>query len=252
MVYKDSAGERPFLAQRRTWMAALVLLAVIGCLMWVILGSGGRDDAKPRPASKTAPPVNTRTSTARPPSDSTYDSACGLSGGTTTVPKIDSDVPNIEWPNVKNGWYLPLSDQYGPGKHAGSGAWSCYSRTPMGAVLAGYTISMQVEGLADDFTDAVKTGTMPGIGQNVLLAKGKQKISDSPVIPKGFVIDRYSNDEATVTFYLHTTQSAFTCSIEVAWDGGATGDWKLRLAANGQTPQGCITGPPSRYLPWGP
>ena len=256
-----SNTERSFFARPMTWAAGLILLAVLGTLIWLLVNSARGEepaaDVSPVPATSAAPsseaspskePTPEPTATADLPTDSTYDSACGLTGGLTTTPTTSA--PAVEWENL-NGWYLPVSAEYGPGDHSGDGAWTCYARTPMGAVIAAYTISMRVDGLASNFEDAVTRGTMPGVGQTSMLAKGKTTLGTDTVVPRGFIVDRYTNDEATITFYLTTVQMETTCSIEVAWDQVDT-DWKLRPNTNGQSVLGCIQGPPSRFIPWGP
>lgn len=171
----------------------------------------------------------------------TYDSACGLAGGSTELPSTAPE--DVSWSNV-DGWYFPASPSAGPGTGT-----SCFARTPTGAILAGYTISMLVDGLAEDFASVVTNQTVPGIGQTARLAEGASERPSTVVVPRGFVLDRYTNDEATVSYYLTTAGLDVTCSFSVQW---YENDWRLRLQTNGQTPGGCIQSPPSQFTPWGP
>lgn len=97
-------------------------------------------DSPPAPPASTTDPVTT------------YDSACGLSGGTTEL--LTAPPEGVEWQNV-DGWYFPVSATAGPGLDARS----CFARTPSGALLATYTISMLVDGLAEDFVTVVTEQT---------------------------------------------------------------------------------------------
>lgn len=255
-------SEKSFVARPMTWAAGLIILAVIGTLIWLLLNNS-RDEkssAVSQAPSASAAPSSDASSSEAPtpapsatdtlPTDSTYDSACGLNGGLTTMPTTTA--PTIEWESVLDGLtYLPISAEHGPGNHSGDGAWTCFARTPMGAAIAAYTISMRVDGVASNFEDALTRGTMPGVGQTTKADQGPGGSGGYEVIPKGFVIDRYTNDEATITYYLSSPAMDTTCSMEVVWDQTVT-DWRLRLASNGQTVLGCIQGPPSRFIPWGP
>lgn len=236
--------------------AAGALAAVVLVLVGVWLGGRGADH--PGPAAATSAPGSATATTTDPPSPSsattptaepgddnttpaTYDSACGLSGGTTEL--LTHAPSDVTWRN-DDGWYFPVSPSAGPG--TGS---SCFARTPAGALLAGYTISMLVDGLADDFARVVTDQTVPGVGQTVRLGQGALEKPTTVVIPKGFVLDRYTNDEATMSFYLRTAGQDVTCSFSVQW---YENDWRLKLQQNGNTPGGCIAAPPIQFTPWGP
>jgi hypothetical protein len=247
--------ETPFLRQPRTIGVAVVLLALLSALIWVVFASShGSSNATPpttpAPATSNSPSSSTVPAAAVPPPlGSNYDSACGLAGGTTTTPT--DTPPDVTWQNV-SGWYLPVSKSAGPGKRTANGPWSCFARTPTGAVLAAYTIALRAA-IAPDFNAVVTQQTVPGVGQDSLLKLGPPQQTSGVGIPKGFLVDSYTNDDATIVYYLnYPTTGLFTCSAEVQWFGGATGDWLLRLESNGDSFAGCIKGAPSRDIPWGP
>ena len=230
--------------------AAAVLLVLVG--VW--LGGRGANHPEPAAATSWSPTSASSTITDPPPpapttpgpgdentTPATYASACGLSGGTTEL--LTRAPSDVTWRN-DGGWYFPLSPSAGPG--TGS---SCFARTPAGALLAGYTISMLVDGLADDFARVVTDQTVPGVGQTVRLGQGALEKPTTVVIPKGFVLDRYTTDEATMSFYLTTAGQDVTCSFSVQW---YENDWRLKLQQNGNTPGGCIAAPPIQFTPWGP
>lgn len=242
------------------WVAGGVV-AVVLVLVGVWLGGRGSDSAPMPSASASEPTPGTSTATPEPqpstslPADATdedaaggqdatpttYDSACGLSGGTTELP--DTAPADVKWQNV-DGWYFPTSPSAGPGTGT-----SCFARTPTGALVAGYTISMLVDGLADDFETVVTEQTVPGVGQTTRLEQGPTERPTTVVVPRGFVLDRYTNDEATMTFYLETAGQKVSCSFTVQW---YENDWRVKLQENGQTPGGCIATEPVIFTPWGP
>lgn len=253
--------ETPFLRRPRNLIAAVVAVVIVAAALWMVLGrSDGTSNASPpttpaltgatsapAPAS-TSPP--TPTETAARPVGSNYDSACGLTGGTTIVP---TETPSdVRWQNV-SGWYFPISNSAGPSSRTNNGPWSCFGRTPTGAALAASTIPWRLL-VAGDFTQVVRNQTVPGVAQEALLALGRPKwTADDLTVPKGFLVDSYSQDAATVTLHTFTASKGDTvCSVHVQWFGGAEGDWLLRLEPDGSTLGGCIAGASSREIAWGP
>jgi len=227
-----------------------LLLALGG---WFFFGRGPSSDrqAAPTPSVPASTPPSSGPSPSAAATDSLYDSACGLKGGSTTVPT--SAPTDLTWENVK-GWYLPVSVSAGPGRPDGAGAWTCFAHTPTGAVLAAYSIPIRLAGVAPNYADVLDRQTVPGVGQNALRGQGAPAISSaSPVIPRGFVVDSYTDTDATVTLYLNNPSTGpATCAVNVQWFGGATGDWRVRLESNGDSYSGCVQGAPSRYVSWGP
>ncbi|MGQ0632490.1 MAG: hypothetical protein ACT4P1_15835 [Sporichthyaceae bacterium] len=231
----------------KTILAALVLIAIVAAGIWVITDDPTPTAAPATTAQQPAPAGNAVSTLVPSLSEASYDSACGLTGGSTQIPT--SAEPGTEWRDI-DGFQLPINAQHGPGKRSETGAWSCFARTPTGALLAAYTIPGRI-GTAKDFAAVVKNQTVPGVGQTALLRKGQSAPTSDPAVPFGFVIDRYTSDEATVTYYLRQTGIEATCSFHVQWFGGATGDWLIRPETNGNDGV-CIQGAPARYVPWGP
>jgi len=255
----DNEDETSMIQRPRTIMAAVVAVIVLGLVAWLVLGRGSDNSTASSPPISPSPTATTSaadgtlagtpTPSASKPLDSNYDSACGLKGGTTTVPR--DSLPDVTWRNV-SGWYLPSSTVAGPGTQTGDGPWSCFARTPTGAILAGYTIAIRL-GIAPQFNAVVTQQTVPGVGQAALLKQGPPKVAVAgAAVPKGFLVDSYTNDDATVTYYLsYPNVGEFTCSSHVQWFPGST-DWLLRLESNGDVFSGCVKGAPGRYVPWGP
>lgn len=251
----------------KTILSAFVLLAILGLGIWIGIGTAGDDSdatGEPRPpaqatssapAPEESPPNNEPGGSpddAEPPIDdgATYESACGLSGGRTDVP---TEAPgDITWENT-DGWYLPISAAHGPGDRSDTGPWSCYAQTPAGAVLAAYSIPIRLS-TAEDFEAVVDEQVAPGLGQTALLEDGLPPAQQGQsLVPLGFTVDRYTNEEATVSFFLRQSDTEYTCAATVEWFGADEGgDWRLRVGTEGDIYSGCIEGPPSEHVSWGP
>lgn len=170
------------------------------------------------------------------------ESSCGLAG----TPGPDAaGATAANWENV-NGWPLPTSTTDGPGRKT-RGAWSCYTRTPAGAVLAGYVIGMRVSGVTDDWEATVRQGTLPGPGRDELLTATPNLVSVTT--PRGFHVVAYSADAATIRYRLELNGQDYACLTDVAW---SEGDWRLVLSDDGSTASGCVQGIPDEFTPWGP
>jgi len=142
MAYDDD--ETPFMRRPQNIIIAALAVVVVVLALWMVLGRSNAPATTTPPGSpsvastSTSGPV-TPTGTAGKPVGSNYDSACGLTGGTTTVPA--DTPPGVDWQN-EGGFYFPVSKTAGPGKRTTNGPWSCFGRAPTGAVLAAYTISV--------------------------------------------------------------------------------------------------------------
>ena len=217
--------------RRRTLVIAgsvAAALALLGTL--AIVGLSERDS----PASR--PPLATPTTTAA-------ESACGLPG--TTGDEATGAIKST-WTDVA-GWALPTSATDGPGVRTEKGPWSCYTRTPSGAVLAAYVIAMRGGGLADDWKLVIQEQTMPGPGRDVLL--GSVPNFSNVTTPRGFAVAAYSPDRSTIRYGLSVNGGDYACTINVQWSDD---DWRLVLGDDGSTSSGCTRGLPDEFTPWGP
>lgn len=210
---------------RRKVAAAIITGAVVaaGAVTWVVTDSHHTPTAAPTP---TAPAMST----------------CGLTG----TPGTPTNLP-ATWQNVA-GWSLPISPTDGPGIRNPTASWSCYAHTPAGAVLAGAVIPMRADGVAEDWQTVVREQTVPGAGQTAKLNSTPTATSDIATI-RGFTIAAYSEDRATINYYLPTASGQFSCTVDVVWYNS---DWRLRLGDDGSTATGCTPGVPASFTPWGP
>lgn len=217
---------------RRAWVtigaAFVAVLVVAAVVVVVVTGRGNRTTA-----DNQAPPTKT---TANPAS-------CGLPA--TPAPAV-TGATRARWVTDSAGFMLPVSATDGPAKRDPAGAWSCFTDTPSGAVLAAWTISLRVA-VAPNWQQVVKQQTIPGPGQTAMLAAGVQQVEVDT--PRGFQVAAFSPERATITFWIQSPQFAATCSNSVEWTGG---DWRLVLENDGGTSPGCTREPPATFTPWGP
>jgi hypothetical protein len=226
-------GRRPAVAAA----AAAALVATVGATGWAM----GHHDPLARSAGAIGPTTLT----------TAYNSSCGLTGGNAVEPSV---APTADWQDV-GITSLPISTAYGPGQRSATASWSCFARTPSGAVLAAWTIPFRAD-VAKDFAGVVHRQTVPGPGQDALLKLGQvaHPLTDR-VEPLGFKLVNYSPDAATVDFHVTQYSRHFHCAAVVQWAGGTAGDWLLRLQPDGNALATCQPLPDDRteqFVPWGP
>ncbi|MFJ6419176.1 hypothetical protein [Paeniglutamicibacter sp. NPDC091659] len=188
---------------------------------------------------------------AAPEQVETYESSCGLSGGSVDLPDKDF-VNQIKWQESK-GRKLGVSKTAGPGRME-NGVWSCYARTPEGALLAMNNLTFQLGGLAESkaaWTQIATYQTVNETGTKALLADGM------PTIPqtndgeyRGIVIDGYTDNYADLSWYLYDKEllRPYVCSAKMQWQNG---DWKMVLQNNGNLSSGCShEEPQGDYVEW--
>lgn len=234
-----NSGEGGGLRWRTAAAAAIALVLIAVGITWTVVAQS--DDSNSAAPAPTPSPTSDPTPSA-PPVEG-YESSCGLSGGSTQVPT--GAPPGVSWQR-SDGWPYPISETAGPGKRPADGPWSCFARTPTGALIAAATIDPRINAV-DDFDAAVNEQVLAGIGRDALLSKGQTPASNEIDI-KGFIVESYTPDDAVISLYLVQQEQNFTCSAEVAWRDG---DWRLRAQTDGSTLTGCIRSEPARYVPWG-
>lgn len=216
---------------RRALAAGAVLVLAAAGAVWA-LTTGGSD----KPTAEAA----------------AYESACGLTGGSTATPTTG---PEVQWQNVGGSW-LPVSTTQGPGSRSATGPWTCFAHTPTGAVLAAWAIPARMTS-AQDFAAVVKQQTLPGAGQTARLKKGPGSGTSGELpTPIGFTVNGYDDRTATVTVYTRQLGVNLRCPSVVEWVGGAKGDWLLRLTPDGGVWPSCERLPDNLtgidFVAWGP
>jgi hypothetical protein len=215
-------------SRRALAAGAVLVLAAVGAV-WA-LTTGGND----KPAATAA-----------------YDSACGLTGGSTATPATG---PEVQWQNVDGNW-LPVSATQGPGRRSAGEPWSCYAHTPTGAVLAAWGIP--AGWTTANFAAGVRQQTVPGAGQAALLKQGPGTTpANQRPTPIGFKLNAYDGQTATITFFMRQRGKNVSCASTVEWAAGPPSDWRLRPASDGSDMSSCQLLPDDLrgidLIAWGP
>lgn len=216
---------------RRIWVAigaAFVAVLVVAAVVVVVVGRGNRTTA-----DNQAAPTKTMGNPA----------SCGLLA--TPAPAV-TGATRARWVADSAGFMLPVSATDGPAKRDPAAAWSCFTDTPSGAVLAAWTISLRVA-VAPNWQQVVKQQTIPGPGQTARLAAGVQQVEVDTA--RGFQVSAFSPERATISFWIQSPQLSGTCPISVQW---VSGDWRLVLENDGGTSPSCTQQAPAQFTPWGP
>ena len=225
-----SSPDAPRPTRSRSWTAAAVLLTVVAvALAAVLINAAVSGPATPPAAAPTAP--------AAPPAagggptaagaDTSGDrpTGCTTTGGAQTVPT--STPTGGTWKLVA-GFAVPSTTADGPALKGPAGVAYCFSRTPVGALLAasnlGHVTGPPTQVVAElkdhalvtnQYTDQLTTSATPG--------------GPSPGIQlAGFRIVSYSQDQAVVTlsFAASTgpTPTYAQLTVSLAW---SQGDWRV-------------------------
>ncbi|KXK58938.1 hypothetical protein AWW66_27000 [Micromonospora rosaria] len=226
-------AEQPFWTERSFVLSAFFVAGILVMAGLVLVTRSADEPAGPRvPAGQVAltdcPPVPAAPpGPARPPEDAT-------------------------WRTLEAGHVIPLSVTEGPTRTEG-GVLRCFARSPMGAVLAAYTIPVLLHG--PQWRAVLDRQVVAGQGQEILAAR-LEMLADGPVRRvdgryEGFAVDRYSPEAATVQLLVRGSTGGYSASrIELRWDGA---DWRLQPSAVGQLyqPVGEVLGS-AGYTLWRP
>ncbi|MEU6116067.1 hypothetical protein ABZ840_16255 [Streptomyces sp. NPDC047117] len=244
----DSSGEweKPFW-QQRGWiisagfLAAVVVLAVVAFAM-----RGGESDpsAQNNPTSRPSPSATEGGSQAD-------DRPAGCKTDDSDQEKPTKAPADMRWKSY--GTYpVPVSATYGPKKFEGN-VWSCYSHTPMGAVMAVGAITDKLPYAG--WRTVVEKQFVPGTARDQLVAeRGKEQdvARNSPQESGslyGFSVLSYSKEQATVQVLLKIDGRYVTTSVSLKW---LDGDWKVEPQSGGSPYGGFAeTSGTEGFIVWG-
>lgn len=244
MSEQPDHGDRP--DSRGTWWVAsiaVILLILAGLVAVLVWGGGGeaRQAAAPRPG--VAPDSGQSPS----PTPTTESLACAPSDSDQSVP---SAAPRgVQW-SVVNTVALPWSPTAGALRRNGA-LWSCYARTPTGALLAATVLSVTPDGPAG--ADVLEQQAVPGPNRQARIASLRRQ----PPAPKrpgetatiaGFKFLSYGRDQTTVQIVGAFGGKYLVVTVPLVWAGG---DWKLNLDTPGGTVPGQALPSLVGYTEWG-
>lgn len=190
-------------------------------------------------ATEPAPsvPVETTSPTASP-SASTSKPASGDCPALSTDDSFPNDAPATEWKRHPAGMLLPVSADHGPAKMDGD-FWRCFSHTPTGAVLAGFTlvIDFSAGGEIDAASESMNR-------QRLFDEQGSSTSSEGFPPMLGYRVMNSSNDSAIVEYLSKTGEQYAAMSINLAWSE-KDHDWRLDLTSG--PPKWSTVNDPSSY-----
>ena len=224
--------------RRPRWLATAVTVTVVVVAAVVVVAVHGSLTRSPGagPATRAATPTASSTASAGERA-----AGCRTDDADQSVPTETPD--DVSWRNA-GPTLVPVSASAGPLHHTGP-VWSCYARTPMGAVLAAHVIPAQLQ--TRRWRTVVDQSVVDDAGRDAFLkaSEGQTFTPLSPgqvAQPTGWQILTYTRDQATVETLTATAPHAWKETTRtVAWNHG---DWRLVMTpsgADGSEPQPIAT-----------
>ncbi|MFI9028568.1 hypothetical protein [Streptomyces sp. NPDC053560] len=244
----DSSGEweKPFW-QQRGWiisagfLAAVVVLAVVAFAM---RGGESEPSAQNNPTSRPSPSATEGGSQAD-------DRPAGCKTDDSDQEKPTKAPADMRWKSY--GTHpVPVSAKYGPTKFSGN-VWSCYSHTPVGAVMAVHAITDKLP--YPGWRDVVAQQFVPSDARDSYVegrAKDKDRARNAAQgggVYVGFSVLTYSQEQATVQLLTKVEGRYFSTSVSLKW---MTGDWKIDPQPSGSPYSGFAeTSGTEGFVLWG-
>ncbi|WP_298991885.1 hypothetical protein [uncultured Pseudokineococcus sp.] len=235
-------------ARRRAVVGGAVAVVLALALVVVLLTAGGRQDpaAEPAPSAPTSSPTSTSAPTEVAAAD-----GCDPAPASDQLPTAPPD--DLEFEVVNRG-IVPVSDTYGPTMRTDP-VWDCFSRSPMGAVMAAASISVH-RVVGEDLVAIGEQQLVENEGQQVYLdfARSQEGGSDAPAggfnQAVGFRVDSYTPNQAVVSLAYRTPDGALSsAALTVLWQDDT---WKLQLFDDGSETSALTALPDlDDYTTWG-
>ena len=220
------------------WVAAGFMAVVIVALVGVLIVIGTRDTTAvaggPATAPTTAPGAVSAVPAPPGPGDTTpaapaadgRPAGCATTGTDQTIP---GDTPKgVTW-TLNKGMALPSSAADGPALRGDAGVGYCYSRTPVGAVIAASNIGRGT-GTGQELQDAqFKYSIVPSDLASQAAAvpiAADDPAATSGVQLAGFRVISYTQDSASVALALSTTSRPGTFLVGTLAMQWFEGDWR--------------------------
>lgn len=216
------------------WVAGgLLVVLIVGIIVGVVLW--------PRDTTATPQTTTTPTTTEQAPTSAPTQAgaACTASNANQEVP---TEAPDTTWKTHPYQVLVPTSEMYGPSEQDGN-LWSCFERSPTGAVFAGPNLLTAISmGEAD--------AAVPGPGRDEMLEAGTRASSDfeRPVF-EGFRVLAADENTATIDYWVTARGQNFSMGLDLVWDD-ESGDWRLNLETPGDHPRYGTLQDTAPYVRW--
>ncbi|MFK0085414.1 hypothetical protein [Glutamicibacter sp. NPDC090743] len=211
----------------KLWGGVLAFIAAV-----VIVGLMFFPRTTPQPEANPtdpAPSVPVESASApSSPSASASKPATGDCPALSTDNSFPNEAPASEWKRHPAGMLLPVNADHGPAKMDGD-FWRCFSHTPTGAVLAGFTlvIDFSAGGEIDAAVESMNR-------QRLFEEQGSSTSNENFPPMLGFRVMNSSDDSAIVEYLSKTGEQYAAMSVNLAWSD-KDHDWRLDLASSPPT-----------------
>jgi cytoskeletal protein RodZ len=216
------------------WVSGgLLVVLIVGIIVGVVLWPR---DTTAAPQNTTTPTTTEQATTSAPAQAGT---ACTASNANQEVP---TETPDTVWKTHPDQMLVPTSEKYGPNTQDGN-LWSCFERSPTGAVFAGPNLLTAISmGEAD--------AAIPGPGRDELLEASASASSDfeRPVI-EGFRVLAADKNTATIDYWVTASGQNVSMGLDLVWDEKSA-DWRLNLETPGDHPRYGTLEDTAPYVRW--
>ncbi|WP_411081839.1 hypothetical protein [Streptomyces sp. cmx-18-6] len=255
---RSSSGEweKPFWQQPGWLLSAgfFLVLALLGAFV-VFADDDGDTNAGPGSGATTAPSTDpTQDAPSGEPSNGTEDprpAGCRTDDSDQAVPpKSPAD---LKW-KVYQADLVPVSATAGPLQYNGV-VWSCFARTPLGAVLALHSITSKMSG--SEWRTVADKQIASGPGKDAFVATRSKDTDESAAGAPGsdgtyigFSMLTYTKDQATAMLLIRIADGKYgAATASVVWEDG---DWKLRPTLKGSLTENItFVGGSEGFVLWG-
>ncbi|MGW3391325.1 hypothetical protein [Streptomyces cinereoruber] len=255
---RNNSGEweKPFWQQTGWLLSAgfFLVLALLGGFA-VFADDDGDTNAGQGPEATAAPSSDPAQGTpSGKPSNGTEEprpAGCRTDDSDQAVPpKSPAD---LKW-KIYQADLVPVSATAGPLLYDGA-VWSCFARTPLGAVLALHSITSKMSG--SDWKAVTDKQIARGPGKDAFVAtRSKEADKNATGAPGsdgtyvGFSMLTYTKDQATAMLLMRIADGKYgVATASVVWEDG---DWKLRPTLKGSLTESItFVGGPEGFVLWG-
>jgi hypothetical protein len=216
------------------WVAGgLLVVLIVGIIVGVVIWPR---DTTAAPQNTTTPTATEQATTAAPAQAGT---ACTAGNASQAVP---TEAPETVWKTHPHEWLVPTSQRYGPSEQDGN-LWSCFERSPSGAIFAGPNLFAAVSAGQEE-------GAAPGPGRDAAIESVAAGSSDyERAVFEGFRVLAADENTATVDYWTTAAGANASVVMEMVWDD-EVGDWRLDLEGPGDQPRISVLQDTSGYVRW--
>lgn len=215
----------------------LVALALVGVLVYAFVvrpsptpavaapSSPTPGRSAPAPAASTPPGASTTTAAPAPVGNQNRPAGCATTGTDQTVPV--NPIAGIRWTLV-DGFAVPFTAADGPTIRGAADIGYCYSRTPVGVVLAASNFGHGTGSAQPLINSVIAHTVVPGPLTSQVAATPASSVPGGGIQLAGFRVITYSPMTASVALALGSSTGAgasySTVTLVLEWSGG---DWRV-------------------------